>query len=181
MNDGYKNDEKALREILHQNVKVNSQDHHLKLIIYYKTLKTRDMIMKNNLCPKVRDLAQTHVVYEFNCKIGACKHLTKPKATYVGLTTCTLSRRLSNHLQKGAIMQHFNDVHKRKITRHEIEEGISIRYKERNVYRLNILESLIINKEDPNLNKQDTGRHLILKVYGSSTCNKLVNTEFLNC
>ena len=69
-------------------------------------------------------------------------------------------------------MQHFNDVHKRKITRHEIEEEISIRYKERNVYRLNILESLIINKEDPNLNKQDTGRHLILKLYGSSICKK---------
>ena len=127
MNANYKKDEKILRKILHDNVKVKNQDHDLKLIIYYKTRKTRDMIMKNNLGPKLRDLAQTNVVYEFNCQIGACKHLPRPQATYVGLTTCTLSRRLSNHLQKGSILQHCHDIHDHKMTRKEMEDGISIR------------------------------------------------------
>ena len=170
MNDGYKNDEKSLRKILRQNVKItNQEEHDLKLIIYYKTRKTRDMIMKNNLGPKIRDLAQTNVVYEFNCQIGACKHLPRPQATYIGLTTCTLSRRLSYHLQKGAILQHCHDIHGHKMTRKEIEEGISFRYKECNFNRLEILESLIITEEDPFLNKQDTGKKRILKLYGISS------------
>ena len=118
--------------------------------------------------PKVRDLAQTHVVYEYKCQIGACRHLLKPKATYDGLTTCTISRRLSNHLQKGAILLHCLEEHGRKITRKQLEDGISIRYKEHDINRLTILESLIIGEEDPLLNKQDTGKQRILKLYGTT-------------
>ena len=168
MNSNYAKDEKSLRKIVNENVIVKNEDHKLKLIIYYKTRKSRDMIMKNNLGPKVRNLAQTHVVYEYNCQIGACKHLPKPKATYNGLTTCTLSRRLSNHLQKGAILQHCLDEHTRKITRKELEDAVCIRYKERDCNRLSILESLIIAEEDPILNRQDTGKQRILKLYGTS-------------
>ena len=168
MNSNYQKDEKSLRKILNDNVKVKNEDHKVKLVIYYKTRKTRDMIMKNNLGPKVRNLAQTHVVYEYNCQIGACKHLPKSKAAYDGLTTCTLSRRLSNHLQKGAILQHCLDEHNHKITRKELEDSVSIRYKERDCNRLSILESLIIGEEDPILNRQDTGRQRILKLYGAT-------------
>ena len=167
MNSNYKKDEKALRDILRDNIKTKSDDHQIKLMIYYKTSKTTNLFMKNNLGPKVRDLASTHVVYEYNCQIDACKHLSK-EATYDGVTTCTLSRRLSNHLQKGAIKQHCLDAHNKMITRKEIEGSIRIRYKERDTNRLKILESLIILQEDPVINKQDTGNTRTLKLYGTS-------------
>ena len=167
MNCSYRKDEQSLKEIIKENIKVKSAEHQVKLIIYYKTRKTRDMFMKNNLGPKVRDLAQTHVVYEYNCQIGVCKHLPRSKTAYDGLTTCTLSRRLSNHLQKGAILQHCLDVHNTKITRKDLEKSISIRYNERDCNRLSILEALIIYEEDPIINKQDTGKRRTLKLYGT--------------
>ena len=167
MNSSYKTDEKCLREILQENIKVKGEDHKVKLIIFYKTRKTRDLFMKNNLCPKVRDLSQTYVVYEYKCQIGDCKH--QPKSAYDGITTCMLSRRLSNHLQMGAILQHCSDKHELKITRKQLEEATGIRYKERDYNRLTILESLIINEEEPEINRQDTGTKRTLKLYGNSS------------
>ena len=41
------------------------------------------------------------------------------------------------------------------------------RYYEREVHRLEILEALIIRFEDPELNKQDTGKRKILKLFGT--------------
>ena len=92
MNSSYLDDEHRLNLIVKNNVKVKNAEDRVKVIIYYKSRKTRDMIVKNNLAPKIRDLAKTHAVYEYNCKIGECKHL--PKAAYTGLTTCTISRRI---------------------------------------------------------------------------------------
>jgi len=42
---------------------------------------------------------------------------SKNKTVYVGLSTCTLSRRLSYHLQNGAILKHSLDTHQSKSTR----------------------------------------------------------------
>ena len=123
--------------------------------------------MRNNITPKVRDIAKTHLIYDFNCKEGECEHLPLPKRRYCGLTTCTLSRRLSCHLQTGAIQSHFLEKHGRKITRAEIVEGTRARYYERDINRLEILESLIIRFEEPELNKQDTGKQRTLKLFGT--------------
>ena len=168
MNSSYKKYEQALREIIKDNIKVKNASDRVKLIIYYKTQKTRDIFMKNNLGPKLRDLAKTHAVYEFKCNIGECQHLPRSKTAYPGLTTCTLSRRLSYHLQNGAILKHSLDAHGRKITRKEIVDSTRIRYIERDWNRLEILESIIINDEDPEINRQDTGKRRILKLYGIS-------------
>ena len=108
------------------------------------------------------------IVYEYNCKIGECKHLPKNKAAYTGLTTCTISRRLSNHLQKGAILEHCKNNHHCKLSRKELEESTTIRYLENDRNRLCILEALIIRQEDPEINKQDTGQCRTLKLYGIS-------------
>ena len=43
-----------------------------------------------------------------------------------------------------------------------------IRYQERDKNRLEILEALIIHFEDPEINKQHTGKIRILKLYGAS-------------
>ena len=54
------------------------------------------------------------------------------------------------------------------ITRKEIEKFTKVMYVERDVYRLEILEALLINAEDFEINRQDTGRKRILKLYGDN-------------
>ena len=124
--------------------------------------------MRNNMTPKVRDIAKTHLVYDFQCKEGECAHLPNKQTRYTGLTTCTLSRRLSFHLQNGAIKEHFLDKHNRNITRAEIVNYTKARFYERDVRRLEILESLIIRFEDPDINRQDTGKRRKLHLFGST-------------
>ena len=78
-----------------------------------------------------------------------------------------MSRRLSIHLQTGAIRQHSEEIHGVRITRKEIERFTRVRYQQRDSNRLEILEALIINAEDPQINKQDTGKVRTLKLYGN--------------
>ena len=168
MNSGYLQDEQAIREIITDNVKTTDVNNKIKVIIYYKTRKTSQYFMKNCISPKPRELATTNVIYDFKCKRDECINLPPPKNTYIGATTCTLSRRISLHLQNGAIIAHFSNKHSYKITRKEFEDWTVIRYIERDVTRLFILEALIIKFEDPVLNRQDTGRKRTLKLYGDS-------------
>ena len=168
MNTRYKSEEIALKKIIKSCVTMKQANNKLNVIIYYKTTKTKELFMKNNLLPKPRELAKSHLVYEFDCQEGECLHLPPPEARYTGLTTCTLSRRLSLHLQNGAIKSHFETKHDRKITRDEIVQWTKIRFQERDVDRLEILEALIILQEDPAINRQYTGKMRTLKVYGNN-------------
>ena len=167
MNPTYKRNEKSIKEIIKNNVKVINSNDKLKIIIYYQSIKTSNLVMKNNMSPKLRDLARTHLIYDFTCKTGECMHLPQQQVRYSGLTTCTLSRRLSFHLQKGAIRAHYESCHGRNITREELVAMTTARYYERDVRRLEILEALIIRCEDPEINKQDTGKCRVLKLYGT--------------
>ena len=68
------------------------------------------------------------------------------------------------------------------ITWKEIESFTRVQYVERDINRLEILEALIINAEDPEVNKQDTGKVRTLKLYGnitrgSNTGVRLVSTS----
>ena len=123
--------------------------------------------MRNNLQSKPRDLSRTRLVYDFNCQKDECIHLPLSQTQYTGLTTCQLTRRLSLHLQNGAPATHSLQVHKCKLSRKDIVSWTKIRYNESDVHRLEILESLIIRFEDPVLNRQDTGKKRILKLYGT--------------
>ena len=116
-------------------------------------------------------------VYEYKCQKDACMHLPPSQTKYVGLTTCQLTRRLSYHLQNGAIKKHSEINHDEKVTRKEIELWTKIRYFERDVNRLSILEALIIYHEDPALNRQDTGKYRILKLYGNNRQSKPVSKD----
>ena len=60
--------------------------------------------MRNNEAPAQPLLQQTNLIYEYKCTQGDCEHL--PNASYVGLTTTTLSRRLTMHLQNGGPKKH---------------------------------------------------------------------------
>lgn len=187
MNPKYKEDEKMLKRIINDHVNVLDKSENVKLIIYYRSRKTRDLVMKNNLTPKLRDLARTNLIYQFRCSIDECAHRNRSEVSYTGLTTCTLSRRLSGHLQKGAILEHALQTHERKITRKEIVDMTKARYYQSNYRRLETLEALIILQEDPVINRQDTGRTKVLKLFGtgqrtfyetnSNSSNSNVNNE----
>ena len=168
MNPSYKRDEQRLKTIIKDHVKIKKPGDKLQLVIYYRSTKTRDLVMRNNLIPKVRDLARTNLIYDFECKIDECAHQNRSDVTYSGLTTCTLSRRLTYHLQNGAIKNHCITVHGRKITRKEIVEMTKARYYQNDYQRLEILEALIIFFEDPVINRQETGQKKVLKLYGTS-------------
>ena len=118
---------------------------------------------------KPRELSKTNVIYHFQCKKGDCEHLHYRSTAYRGLTTNTLSQGLSFHLQNGAIKKHSEAKHPdQMINRKEIERFTKVMYVERDVYRLEILEALLINAEDFEINRQDTGRKRILKLYGDN-------------
>ena len=123
------------------------------------------MVMKNNMSAKKRELSQTNVIYEFTCPQNECFHHPTINNGYLGFTTCTLSRRLSFHLQTGAILQHSIEKHGEKIDRKTAEQCLKIRYKENNQERLEILEAIMIMVEKPEINKQDTGKRRILKLF----------------
>ena len=167
MNPKYQQNEAAIRKIIKDNVRTVNANDHLQLIVYYKSTKTKDLVMKNNLTPKLRELARTNLIYDFTCSIDACKHLPPRQVRYSGLTKCTLSKRLSFHLQNGAIKKHSESIHGRNITRDEIVSMTKARYYDRDVRRLEILEALIIRLEDPEVNKQDTGKVRVLKLHGT--------------
>ena len=94
---------------------------------------------------------------------------------YSGLTTCTLSRRVILHIQKGAIRKHFESSQGRNVTRNEIVAMNKTSRYERNVRRLEILESLFIQYEDPEINWQDTGKCRVLKLYGTMMQSTIYN------
>ena len=176
MNPDYKRDEQRLRKIIKDHVTVINRQDKLQLIIYYRSTKTRELIMKNNLAPKPRELARTNLIYDFQCTIDECARRSRSDVTYSGMTTCTKSRRLTYHLQNGAIKNHAQSEHGRKISRKEIEEMTRTRCYQNDIRRLEILEALIIHFEKPVINQQDTGKKKVLKLYGIGR-TELTNTN----
>ena len=58
MNTSYQHDERSLKEIITDNISMKNKEDKLQLVIYYKSLKTCNMVIKNNLTPKPRELAK---------------------------------------------------------------------------------------------------------------------------
>ena len=162
----YQDDERAIKQIIRDNVKTSNINDRISLVVYYQNRKTKNLIITNNLAAKkVRTLAKTHLIYQFSCPHGECTRLNGKSSDYIGYTSCTLSRRLSFHLQNGSIKEHYASVHQSKITRTEIVENTTIRYFERDLTRLRILEALIIKQEVPIINSQDTGFSRTLRLF----------------
>ena len=166
MSTAYKVDEQVLRKIIKDNVQCKSSKTSLNLIIYYKNAKTKSMVMRNNLTRKKnrREIDQTNVIYEFKCPHDEC--IRQPvNNVYIGFTTCTVSRRLSLHLQNGAIKSHSISIHKEKMSRETIVENTKVKYREQNQLRLEVLESILILFEKPEINKQETGKQRKLSLF----------------
>ena len=166
MSTAYKVDEQVLRKIIKDNVQCKSSKTRLNLIIYYKNAKTKSMVMQNNLTRKKnrREIDQTNVIYEFKCPHDECIR-QQVNNVYIGFTTCTVSRRLSLHLQNGAIKLHSINIHKEKMSRVRIVENTKVKYREQNQLRLEVLESILILFEKPEINKQETGKQRKLSLF----------------
>ena len=111
----YKTDERIIREIIKNNTKCIKSNDNLKLIIYYKSNLTFNLLTQNNQSPKLPQLKQTNIIYEYKCQLEDCE--LQRNSSYIGKTTTTLSRRLTMHLANGGPKQHTLQKHKTQLTR----------------------------------------------------------------
>ena len=106
MHYDYKSDEKILKTLIHRNILPTDPNKRIKLIMYYNKFKTSNLVIKNNSSRLIGVLRKTNVIYQFKCPLGDC--ISENNNIYVGLTSTTLSRRLTMHLSDtSSIAQHF--------------------------------------------------------------------------
>ena len=96
MHYNYKSDEKIMKTLIHRNILPTDPNKKIKLIIYYNKFKTSNLVIRNNSSPSIGVLQKTNVIYKFKCPLGDC--ISDNNNIYVGLTSTTLSRRLTMHL-----------------------------------------------------------------------------------
>ena len=107
--------------------------------------------MKNSCLPPTSQLQEVNLVYQYTCNIGDCSHLN---SRYIGLTTTTLSKRISAHLQDGAIRRHHHINHGPRITRQQMEDNTRIVHRETDKRRLKMAEAVLIYTTKPAINIQ---------------------------
>ena len=152
MSPSYRVDERVLRGIIRKNVKCKQPNTRLQLTIYYKNTKIGSLIMRNNITKDKSHLKTTNVVYQFKCPYEDCQ--LRLTGDYIGMTTTTLSRRMTMHLQDGAPLQHMMQEHQRALTRQDLTENTTILRRDNNRRKLQILEALLIREKKPAINKQ---------------------------
>ena len=81
------------------------------------------------------------------------------------MTTTTLSRRLTMHLQSGAIKKHSLQAHNQILTREILVNNTKYIHSETNFTRLQVAEALLIQKLRPKINNQDTGTSRTLSLH----------------
>ena len=165
MSSKYKDDEKAIKSIVEKHVKPADPNTKLNLVIYYKSRKTANLVMRNSCLPPTTWLQEVNVVYQHTCTVGDCSRLN---TRYIGFTTTTLSRRITSHLQDGAIKRHYRDSHGLQLTRSHMDNNTIILEKQTNKSRLKMTEAVYIHTIKPSINIQvqpestiPTRRHLI--------------------
>ena len=101
----YKLDENIFKTLIQRNILSTDPNKKIKLIIYYNKFKTSNLVIKNNSSPLIGVLQKTNVIYQFKCPLGDC--ISENNNIYIGLTSTTLSRRLTIHLyDTSSIVQH---------------------------------------------------------------------------
>ena len=173
MNAGWKTDEQVLSKIVKNNCTPTKGQDKLKLSIYYRTPTTANLIMKNNHNRDLTPLKQANVVYFYKCRKGDCALL--PKSGYVGVTTTSLSRRISMHLQTGGPKMHTERYHDTPLTRHDMTENTTILTATSDKRRLQVMESALIREIDPCINTQFNARGTLLLYDGPPLTSMRVN------
>ena len=114
---------------------------------------------------KRNKLNSTNVIYQYNCPNEDCM---LQNINYIGSRTTTLSRRLTMHLNNGAINDHTLSVHRSSLTRLNIVDNTKVLCRQRDTFRLLVHEAILIKFSNPTLNRQDTGSARILKLYAAN-------------
>ena len=96
MHYNYKSDEKILKTLIHRHTLPTDPNKKIKLIIYYNKFKTSNLVIRNNSSPSIGVLQKNNIIYQSKCPLGDC--ISDNNYIYVGLTSTTLSRRLTIHL-----------------------------------------------------------------------------------
>ena len=149
MSSAHKTDEKTIKDIIHKNVKPTHTDTHINFTIYYKSAKTSQLLLRNRPAMKLPPLQKDHVIYQHTCN-----HEDSGPHTYIGMTRTRLTRRLTCHLQSGAIKSHYHTEHNIKLTRQHLDEKTVIIDKERDSRRILLMEALYIAELKPTINSQ---------------------------
>jgi len=179
MSNEYKKDEQIIKTIINKNIKLTNPNNKLSLRIYYKNLKTHSLIIKNTYHNEDNNiLKQHHLVYEFKCNVGDCVHQNN---TYIGMTTTTLTRRLTMHKQDGAIKNHFQTTHNTPIERTHLDNNTRIIYKNHNFKLLQIAEAILIDKKQPTLNTQQQPQTILptRKIINIQQNNENINSNHI--
>ena len=159
MNSNYKQDELKLKNIIQNNISCVDNEQKLKIVIYYKTKKLKNLVIKNN-CTKSTELSsQHHVVYQYSCIKDGCHSVGKK---YIGFTTTTLKERMVQH---SSIKKHHSLVHKQKVGYKDILENTRILVRSNFKQDLLIAEALLIKFEKPQLNNKEEGSTKILSIF----------------
>jgi hypothetical protein len=168
MSPGYRIDEQAIKSIIANNTECVQPLDKLEINIFYKNSKPSHLLMKNS--PVLPPLKLTNIVYSYKCSIGDCE--LQPPCKYIGLTTTTLSRRLTMHLKDGGPLKHTQDNHKTErpngLLREDLVQNTRILHHITNFQRLQIIEALEIKNQNPAINHQVTGTARILQIFGNS-------------
>lgn len=165
MSPGYRTDEKVLHSIVQRNCKVQDPSHQVRLNIYYQSPRTSSLLLRNNMAKDNSPLKQTNVIYHFKCVTEDCALL--PNSGYIGMTTTSLSRRLTMHLQSGGPLTHMEKHHHQRLTRHMLTSNTTILAHGATGRYLTALEAVYIRDLDPLINKQVNARGT-LSLYGGA-------------
>ena len=161
MSEAYRVDERTLQEIIHNNITCTNPHHKIRLSIYYKSPKISNLLINNK--PHTPNSTQkANVVYQFTCPFEGCKLQT---SNYIGFTRTTLSRRLTYHMNNGAIKQHIYQCHQSALDRETLVSNTKIIKHCPNPYKLQILEAICIRDQNPSINKQNTGNVRTLSLF----------------
>jgi hypothetical protein len=163
MSSSYKTDERVLHSIIQRNVQCRSEEDKVKVRIYYKNRKVSNLIMKNNSTKTYNKLQSTNVLYKFTCPHEDCK--LQHNVEYIGMTTTTLSRRLTCHLSSGGPKEHMRGSHLTTLTRKVLEDNTQIIKQYHDPTRLAVAEALLIKEATPVINSQTTGFARTLKLF----------------
>ena len=147
----YRKDEKCIKDLILRNCEPTDSNGKVKVVVYYKNPRTCSLVMRNNLSGNSGILSKTNIVYEYKCSTGGC---APRDSVYIGHSTCTLSRRLTLHLQHGAIKEHHMIHHHAVMDRETIVNSTRIISSCSNVKKLRMLEAVIIRERAPVINVQ---------------------------
>ena len=99
----YKTDERTIKNITYNNVECTEKNDSLQFISYNRSNTIKKLETKNNQGIPTPLLKRTNVINQNTCPHGDCEHRT---SIYIGMTTTTISSRLTMHLASGAPKQH---------------------------------------------------------------------------